>query len=170
MPDPIIERIAVVLKARLERITVPNGFANTVAGVLRPPRMGAINPKHLQIVLVQDDPVLNDDEKRASGSGLLLSVDQQFNIFAFVRPSDQLTTPIDTLLNSIEADIRKAVTNPEDGTQWTDFREADGTRLAVRAQFDASEHFPEASGSLDGVAIPLIIKYRTPENDPYSVG
>lgn len=172
MASPIVERIAVVLKARLERIKTSNGFNYTTAGVLRPPRLGKINPRHLQIVLVQDDPSVNDAETKNSGAGLLLGIDQPFTILAFLRPGDTDETPIETYINTFEADIRKAITNPVTpaNTLWHEFREADNTRLAITARFESSQYFPEASGALDGIAIPLVVTYRTPENDPFSVG
>lgn len=172
MASPVVERIAVILKARLERITVANGFNYTVASVLRPPRLGKINPRHLQIVLIQDDPSINAEQTRESGSGTLRGIDQPFNILAFLRPADADATPIETFINTFEADIRKAITNPADLTLWHEFIEPGPTptRLAVTARFEASQYFPEASGALDGVGIHLIVTYRTPERDPFTPG
>lgn len=170
MANPIVERIAIVLKARLERITVANAFNYTVAGVLRPVRLGKIIPRHLQIVLVQDNPQVNEAESKASGSGTLLGIDQPFNILAFLRPSDTDATAIETFINTLEADVRKAITNPAVVTLWHEFREADNTRLSITARFESTQYFPESDGSFDGFVMPLIVTYRTPENDPFTVG
>lgn len=169
MSTPVVETIATVLKARLERITTGNGFNYTVPEVLRPLRLGKIRSRDFQIVLVQDNPVLNAEASVESGSGRLLAFDVIFAIMGYLRPSDTSTTPIETFINTFAADIQKAVTNPSDSSLWWEFKSG-GSAKAMNAAFDAPQYFGDSDGSVDGVVVPLSVTYRTPENDPYTVG
>jgi hypothetical protein len=75
-------------------------------------------------------------------------------------PSELDPRAIDTFQNYFVADVRRVLC--EDAAWWT----WDG--LAIDTRFGDVENFA-GDGSFDGFNLPVIVTYRTDENDPYTV-
>lgn len=160
-PRPLIERIARKLQARLEQITTANGYTFDAA-VKRPARLGE-NYKAIdkQVTLSQAG------RKQVSPvtPGTLMWV-QDFCILPIAILSDTDTGSVEALINLREADCQMALTTPEDvGDDWTNI---DG--LAVEAEFGEPEDYLLEDGQPAGVILHLFVTFRTPENDPFTVG
>ena len=160
-PRPLIERIARKIMARLELITTANGYTFD-ATVKRPARLGE-NYKAIdkQVTLSQ----AGRKQVEPVTPGTLMWV-QDFCILPIAILSDTDTGSVEELINHREADCQVALTTPEDvGDDWTNI---DG--LAVEAEFGEPEDYLLEDGQPAGVILHLFVTYRTPENDPFTVG
>lgn len=159
---PILERIAVELFNRLERVAEGNRLpdANLVE-VLRSKRLGDWTPQHLQIVLTQDNPVFNDGASHP-GNPPAIAYDVTFNVRVHLMPSEKDPTPIDTYINILAADITMALTT-DVGSHWYDFND-----LAVDAHIGGVEQI-DSEGGVDGFNLPIVVTYRHSEDNPYEV-
>lgn len=163
MPTPIIEQIAVKIKARLTAISTGNGYETTASGgVIRPTLIDETQPKDYQIYLTQETPTKNDAFS-CPGNPAKRAWDQPFRIALGLRPSEKDTTPIDTLRNTFFGDVQKALAQPTSGdwSQW------DG--LAIQSSLGSADWYLDDEGSAGGVQAILTVTYRTPENDPYTM-
>lgn len=122
--------------------------------------MGGFTPRHLQIVLTQADPE-DIPELFCPGNPPAIAYLQRFNIRCHIMPSEKDPTPFDEYVNTMTADVVKAVTYT--GSDWFTFG-----GLAIDAKWETRENI-DADGGVDGVNIPLAITYRTSETDPYAV-
>jgi hypothetical protein len=158
MTEPIIERILQNVKTVVDGITVVAGY-NQDLDAVRPTKMDfddgapAVNGK---VVILCDDPEPNV-EKSNAGNPARQAWTLSLVLVAYVIPSDTSTTPIDTLINRVRADIEKAL-------------QADPYRgeLAVDTSPAGSQKFVEEGGAACGVAVFVDVVYRTPINDPYT--
>ena len=157
---PIVERIAVALKERLDLLVAGYSSSLPVSEVIRPTRFGGFTPKHLQIVLTQEDPEELPD-LFIPGNPPAVAYRQQFNIRVHLMPSEKDPTPVEEYINVAVGDVVRVVTDA--GDQWFNW---DG--LALDSRWSAPEHV-DADGSLDGVNVPLLVTYRTSELNPYVV-
>jgi len=155
---PINERIAATLYARLRLLTADYVGTTKIKEVVRPTLRGNYTPKHLQVVLTQDDPERAPDFDRP-GNPPSIGWEQRFDIRCHVMPSETDTTPVAEYINTISADVVLAVTTGS--VQWHNF---DG--LAIDAEWQSRETIDE-DGSFGGINVPLSVLYRVEENDPY---
>lgn len=159
MSYPVIEQIAQKLKARLETITVANGYNQTVCSVVRPTRTGGFSPSDKLIVLQQGDGV-RDEENDYAGNPNAIAWMQPFIVQLYVRPSDRDITPVDTIINVFAADAIKAIGSPNNWHTW------DG--LAFNTFIRDPQSFAESQGEHEGVELQIDVNYRVNENDPYT--
>ena len=162
MATPISEQIAVVVATRLGLITTTNSYEVTTTGVIRPTREGGFQPKDYQLILTQGSKPINEEMSRP-GNPPVTAYDMEFRISGIVRPSENDTTAIDTLKNTFEADVQKALATPVVG----DWRQMEN--LAVNSNFNGVEVIESDDGSEGSFVFSLIVTYRTPDNDPYTV-
>lgn len=155
---PIVEQIAVELYKRLQKLEAGSSTSTKVAEVIRPKRLGGWTPKHLQIVLTQGVPELND-ELSYPGNPPAIAYDQIFRIHCHVMPSELDPISVDEYINVMVADVQKEVTSP---SLWHTFG-----GLAFNANFELAEQI-DSDGSFDGATLPLRVSYRVSENDPYT--
>lgn len=150
--DPVVERIATVL---LERLEDSSDFSE----VIRPTRLGGFTPKHLQVVMTQDDP---DEvpELALPGNPPAIAFAQRFNIRCHIMPSEKDPVSIDDYVNTMTADVVKAVCVD---SSWYTF----GDR-ALDATWESRENI-DGDGGIDGINVPLTVTYRTSELDPYQL-
>jgi len=167
MALPVIETIAVEVVARLETITTGNGFEFTAESVNRPRRIDRdLTIRNLTIVVDQADDVEND-EHSYPGNPPAQGYDTTFNIYGFVRESDDATTSPAVTENQMTAAIKKAITEDSSWHNW------DGN--AINSRWGAAEYFSEGQNlpftnvDHNGVMVPLIVSYRVSELDPFSV-
>jgi len=158
---PIVEQIALKIVARLETITIAGGYHQTVAGVVRPTRLGGFSPEHHLIVVEQADPE-RPPAPETEGNVLLKEWLQPWWIKLFVRPSDTDLTPVDAWVNIFLADCIKALTAPASWHTW------DG--LAINSYYRDPVGFVTEKGDHEGAMLPLYVHYRHPEDDPFAVG
>jgi len=157
---PVSERIALVLFDRLQELAAQLNPNTVVSEVIRPTRMGDFTPKHNQIVMVQDDPVI-DPVSSHPGNPPAIAWLQRFKVHCHVMPSEQDPTTLDELLNTFVADVIKTVTVPQAG--WHNM---DG--LAINTTIEGFERIPP-DGSFAGMTIVFAVLYRTDETSPYVV-
>ena len=156
MADPIIEQIAQAIRTQLLTISVDNGYETDVTDVVRPTRIGRfVDPKHLQIAMIQEDPEPYDDLSYP-GNPPGRAWQQRYLLDCIVLSSDRETTPIAETINKFSADVIKAL-----------FADPQWATLALDTIVEAPRMLAEPGGP-DGITIPLVIRYRVLENDPYT--
>lgn len=157
--NPIVEQIAANLKTAIDAITVTNGFQQDLKAV-RPTRLGFADdevPENGTVLITQDDPEPLD-ELSAPGNPALKAWRQPFVLIAFVIESDGATTPIETRINRVGADIqKKALEDPGRGN------------LAIDTHVQAPNIMNEGP-RFTGIIVNVEVDYRTPEDDPYTKG
>lgn len=151
MPTSVLEQIAAAVKTKLDEL-VASGVASLVERPLRP---GVpTSPRDRAIYLYQDDPEL--DEEAPAGFTQWL---QPFLAVCCVVPSDESTTPVDTAINEMRAQVEKKLL--EDRTFGL-------PGACIDAQAGPPVGFSAAQGGFSGVIVTLIVKYRHREPDPYT--
>ena len=160
MAFPVVEQIADVIVTRLVALQNDINAEVAVSEVVRPTRFANYTPKDNQIVITQGD---NErvPELDHPGNPPATARRQRFNIRLHVMPSEKDTTAVDEHVNLFAAEVMQAITTPQ--ATWHNFG-----ALAIDAEFDSHEPI-DSDGSFDGVNIPLLVTYRTSENDPYTV-
>ena len=156
---PISERIAAVLFERLQLLTAGLSDYSKVYEVVRPTRLGGFTPRHLQIMLTAGDKQ-RVPELDYPGNPPANAYQQTWNIRCHVMPSEKDPTPIDTYIETIAADVVRAVCGTDE--YWHTFND-----LAIDATWESHEAV-QADGGLDGVNVPIAVLYRVAENDPFN--
>lgn len=162
MGKPVSERIADVLFKRLQQLEA--GFsANTpVSEVVRlDAKRGSseYQPKHNQIILEMAGKEVNEDYSH-HGNPPALAWDITFRAAFLIMPSDADSTSFDTYREFAIADIHKVIAqNP---SNWYRME-----NLAIDTRFQSPENID--SGNYRGIAVPILVTYRTDEDDPYEV-
>lgn len=166
---PIIEQIAQAVKTRLETVTTANGYQQTLT-IKRPTRQGTDwTPEHNLVLLSHGDASRNADYEYEANP-MVYAWDQQFAIEIFQIPSEDDTAPIEQLANVVLADVITALTDPDETWhEWRTTAADQSTRLAVFSYIADVSMLVAADGSLQVTEITLVITYRTPFNDPYTV-
>lgn len=166
MSLPVDERIARVIKERIEGVTVANGYNVDVVEVVRPLKDDDGTIDDYKVILRQLDKSV---DLVLSGNPVANQYKLQYGIILALNPSDTDDTPIDALTNVFEADVIKAITTPY--ATWHNFADDDGS-TAVNAEFDPEQptrRIETQEGVQVGTELFLNVYYRTPENDPYTV-
>lgn len=86
---------------------------------------------------------------------------QPFFIDAYVVQADDSTTAIDAAVNSLRADIEKAVMQDP-------YRQVSGTRYAVDTYIRDPQRFVTDNGAAEGITIQIDVHYRTLYTNPYT--
>lgn len=162
MAVPIIEQIARKIKARLEEITIANGYT-WAASVKRPTRIGGFTPKDKEVILFQLSRELAE-EPNTEGASEAVEWWDTFAALVYALDSDESTDPIDTLVNQRQADVEKALHTCHPDETVTDWARIDG--LALDSNFGEPQPFEGADFS--GVGVLMRVHYRVKENDPYT--
>lgn len=154
MSTPVIESIAQNVLAAISDITVANGYNQTLTAT-RPTRIGYSldnPPNDLDAYIRQNDPTKDDNSPLG-----VIDWTQPFQVDVFVIDSDSATTPIDTRLNAVIADIQKKII-------------ADPTRggLAINTTLDEPGLFYDADTRWAGVIVEFTVRYRVNDTDPYT--
>jgi hypothetical protein len=151
MTTPIIESIAENLKTAIAGVTVANGYNQTLTPI-RPKRndFSDVSPIDGTALIWQEN-----DEPVGNSALTTTTFAQEFLIMCVVLDSDAATASIDTRLNQVKSDIRKAIM-------------IDPTRggLAIDTQIGPSRKFDDGEG-YTGIAVTCIVIYRTGILDPY---
>ncbi len=167
MTLPIIENIAAEIVTRLGQITTGNSYEFTAESVTRPRRIDRdFTPKNLSIVVDQSSEVQNDDMSYP-GNPPGLAFDVTFNLYGFVRESDDATTSPAITENQMASAIKKAIT--EDSLWHTFDDNAIDANWGNIEPFNESSNLPFTSTDHNGVMIELVVSYRVSELNPYQV-
>lgn len=133
-------------------------FNTTVSEVIRPTKFGGYTPKNWQIVITSDTDI--NEELSHPGNPPATCFVTTFAIRCHVIPSERSETPIDTLTSQFAADVRKAICT---STTWYTMG-----GYAVIADFGKPEQIASET-SIGGIVVPLVVTFRTDEDDPYTV-
>ena len=150
MSEPVIERIAAEIRARLNPI---------VLGQVTVARPGRVIPDATSVV-VQQQSTRPLPQLDYPGNPPGKAFECTFNISAFI---DNQTSEIEFAkrCNEISADIVRLVTNPvNDPVLWYSF-----SGLAINSAFGQLRDLLTEIGVHGGVIVPLIVQYRVSEND-----
>ncbi len=152
MSVPILEKIAVNLLAAINEITTDNGWNQTLTAK-RPKRINLDDEitEDLTAIIQQENPVKGQETNST------IEWHQPFAIQTIVIDSDAATTPIDTRLNTIRADVEKKV-----GEDITRGGYARDQRIMDPVIFDGPK--------FTGIAVNIVVIYRTLYGDPYTQG
>ena len=158
---PVVERIAQVIYDRLMLLTAGGSAYIYVSEVVRYNRKDTYTPTDKQIVLTMgaNERVPELDHE---GNPPAVCRQQTFNIRCHVIPSEFDETPSDTYVNLMVFEAMKAITNNQ--ATWHNF-----DNLAIDAEFDSTEPIEDDGTGIDGANLPLLVRYRTDENNPYNV-
>lgn len=161
---PVLEQIAQELYARLRVLASGYSASTYVSEVIRPVARDGYTPRHLQIVITQQAPQRNPDLS-CPGNPPAQAWDVQFDIRCHINPSERDTTPVDEYANTMAADVIKAVCD-EDYHGMSDAWHTFGN-LSLNAQWQTPETI-DAGGGFEGINVPLVVTYRTDEDNPYN--
>ena len=165
MALPILEQIAAEVVARLQAITTGGGYEFTAESVTRPRRIDRdFTPRNLSIVVDQAENSEND-EVSYPGNPPAQGYDATFNIYGFVRESDDATTSPAVTENQMEAAIKKAIAEDSHWHNWDG--NAIDSEWGSAQPFQEGQTLPFTNTDHNGVLVPLIVTYRVSELDPY---
>jgi hypothetical protein len=157
MSEPVIELIVQDVVDRIAEITTANGYHQTL--VARRPIRGNLegleNPENGVVLVIQGDPEENEDIS-VEGNPKAKGWTQPIYLQCFVIAAhDDTTTPLDKLVNRVEADVVKKLL-------------ADRTRggHAIDTIPRASDRYTDGPQAT-GVLMQFDVIYRTDEDDPY---
>lgn len=156
MAEPLIENIAQAIVDQLETISTANGYYFTPSSVVRPVSLAGFDPKHLQIVVMQESRVKPEQEEPMGRSDWV----QPFIIALVLRPSEKDTTPADKHINRFVADVEKCLMS--DDSEW------DSTGR-INYTLDGPDLMPD-NVPYDGAIMTLNVHYRHDYGDPYTNG
>lgn len=158
---PVVERIADEVLQRLYMLSVGDSEYIVANEVIRYNRSDTYTPKDKQIVLTQG---ANEriPELDHPGNPPAVCRQQTFNIRCHVIPSEKDDTASDQYVNQMVMEAMAAIT--DDAATWHNFN-----GLAIDAEFGATENIDDDGSGIDGANLPLLVRYRTDENNPYNV-
>jgi hypothetical protein len=158
MSVTVAEAIAIEIEDRLNELV--NGEELTdVVEVVRPTVYGGFTPKDNQIVITMGDTE-EVPELFCPGNPPAICWETTYNVRCRVMPSENGTDTKGKLTSQFFADVIKAITTPQ--STWHQFR-----GKAINARIGPISN--NNSEVFEGVTVPIVVHYRTPENDPYTV-
>lgn len=162
MTLPVPERIAEVIKTRLETITIANGYTFDIVSVDRPKRFGTDwRPRNMSAVIVQGSDNENEEQTHP-GNPPAIGYDTEFSIHAFVIESDYSEETFETQVNEFVTAIKKAVV--AGSNYWGQFG-----GLSLFAEWGRVQPYYSEDGDNQGAVVPLTVTYRVSERDPFEV-
>lgn len=156
---PVIERISAIVIARLENITIDNGYPFNVPSVDRVDRTVADwKPRNLAIAVKQGSTVENE-EMTHEGNPAAIGYDTLFQLHGFVRHPDNQASDADSKTeNQLDAAIKRSIAGTHD---WQNF-----SGEAIDARWTQTTPFVSPEGDHAGITVGLLITYRISEDDP----
>jgi len=155
MSTPVIEHIAANLATVIEGITTAGGYNQTLT-VIRPRR------QDYEDVSLDDGVCLvtAGDESPVDSAIGTDQWDQEFFLGCIVLDDDDAETSIDTRINQVKSDIRKALAVEMDTGDMLG-------GLALDILRGPATKFDDGDG-LSGVVLSCVVSYRTVAGDPYT--
>lgn len=158
MAVPISEQILAKIQTRLGLIDEADGYETTTSDVVRPTRIATHSPDDYQLVVTVDKLTPNRDLSYP-GNPPAQAWDMEVGVVAENRPSEGDTDSIDSLRNVFMADVIKAVTSVANWYQWDS--------LAFNTTY--GEITPVETDTGSGFRLPILVQFRTDEDNPYNV-
>lgn len=149
MSLPISEQVALDIYAAVQNVTKANGFNYTLSAQRHTEKGDKV--AHLNAIVVQEDPRPVGDPKVFN----TLEWWQPFGIGVFVIPVESDTTPVDTYVNLIVADVQKSL-------MLDRYRGG----VALDTQIKAAVKHEEGQEYTLAI-INVEVNYRTLDTDPY---
>jgi hypothetical protein len=109
VPDSVAERIMKHLQATLETVTVENGYANTIHSVQRLQQDGQDPVDGTGVLLIEGDDVVEFDGIMAGPFSLVSRRKHIDLVLIAQQDQDEDSRSASELMNSLEADVRRAV-------------------------------------------------------------
>lgn len=160
MSDSVAERIMKHLQTTLEAVTVENGYGNTFQSVQRFQAEGQDPADGNTCLLIDGDDVVEFDGPLA-GSYSLVSRRKHIDLVLLARQDvDEDARSASELMNSLEADVRRAVN--QDHTRGGDAIDTEETQAS---ETDVQLGMPELRRVLG-----YDIRYRHRRTDPTVAG
>lgn len=157
MPTPVLESIAETIVTRIKAGTYTENYQ--IQKVTRPNKLQTNKSlEHLHCLVMQGNP--ERGELDHDGNPIAYAFNVPYLVYVHLRPSDTETTPLDTIVNYVTADVLKAITTPN--ATWHNF-----DSKAVNADYDF-EHVVADDGSEAAVLITLRVETRFSQVDPYT--
>ena len=156
MTQPPEERIATAIVTRLD---ADAAFAN----VYRVNRDATDWQPANDTVVVKQGSCTRLPESDTPGNPPAIAYELTFALVGFVRQADRTTSADDIEINTIAANIKKAVVAGLTNT-WHTFG-----GICFDAGFGATEPFVTDNGAHTGAVVEVICRYRVSETDPFAV-
>lgn len=150
MSEPVSEQIMTNVRTRMAAYT----------SAFRSSRVATWQAKDLTIHVEQGDMVPNA-ELSCPGNPPAQAYDLTAVVSGIVKPSDTDTTPVDRYKNRFAAEIIKAATNANQWHTWGG--------LAFDTTIGDTTEYTSDDGSMAGVRVEFLIRFRVDEDDPYQV-
>lgn len=155
--EPINEKIALRVKARMDTITTANGYKFNASVLREDPQRGQSPYDSLLVVYEGDE---SRDEPETQGSSTWL---KPVSVVCHAVETDGASTNLRTRANRMAADVYKAVMTDE---FWDDGTGA-GVCLALNTFIRPPIQVPPESGGIHAVEANFDIQYRTSDTNPY---
>ena len=157
---PVVERIADAIYLRLSLLEANWSQLLLVNEVTRPTTRNNDTVFDRQIIFRQAENI-RVPELDCPGNPPAEARQVTFVIHCRINPSEKDSTPADRYCDLMLAEVRRVICSA--GSQWYTMG-----GLASDSRF--GDHvIVESDGGFDGMALPIAVIYRTPENDPYVV-
>ena len=147
----IIEQIAVELLTTLGGVTTGAGYGQTLS--VSRPKKKPFEPLNNKALLYQTGWT-KDEENAPAGRYQWWA---HFSLEVYCMPNDTDTTAIDTYLNSIAADVAKALR--------VDYQRSN---KAIDTIIEEPSFFVHVNSGFDGAMCNFSVRYRTLQDDPFS--
>jgi len=163
MATCIPEAIMLVIKTRLETITVANGYENTVSEVIRPKRIEGGEPLDKSIFLLWGGTLTPIPENSCPGNPPAIAWGMPVAIAGILRTTETSTTAADTTRLQFMSDIIKALGDSGSAT-WHTFG-----GNALNSRIVDVEPYQAADGSSSGFSVNLLVIPRTDETNLFTL-
>jgi hypothetical protein len=160
MSEIVAEQIVAKVRTRLQAITMGNGYEFTTPGVIRPLRFSDDRIENLQIIVTVIGMPKND-ALSYMGNPPVTARDLTVNCSCYGMPNESDFNSADYWRNQIFGAMSKALTT---GAAWWNW---DG--LAINSSVGDPTPISEGSTGNVGVQLPVVITFRTDENNPFNL-
>lgn len=160
MSEIIAEKIVACVRARLSLITAIAGYQVTTPGVIRPLRFVQDRVQNLQIIVTIAGMPKNDSLS-CMGNPPAVARDMTVICSCYGMVSETDPNPADYWRNRIFGAMVRAITANPAWWNW------DG--LAINSVVGDPEYRTDGDGQSVGVQLPVMITFRTDENNPFNV-
>jgi hypothetical protein len=157
---PVVYRIERALFDRVNRLAAGWSSLISIREVIIPKRINTSAPRHNQIIIERGENVRVPDND-IPGNPVAIARTQEFLIRCLIIPSEKDPTPYDEYCEVAAAEIQRVIGEPN---YWWTFG-----GLAINSEWGDPVNIDGGQDQVGGVVVPLVVLYRTDENDPYTV-
>lgn len=169
MSDPIVEKIALKIAARLETVKEAEDYAIEVTELVRPARRPKHSPHHGVTILRLEGFEAGEGGEIGQGGSLVLERTALWAIDYALEPADADTTPIDKLAAVAIAELERALAEDFYLDAADTFAGPGGfAGLGHNAELRPPQILMDEDGATAGVRVNLAVSYRHTDRDPYT--